>query len=117
MKKLLSLLTVAVLMISTVSVGASAHGGGHGGRHNGGGNGTGGGYGYNQQADFNCGLEDCPLGGQHAHDGSGYNAVDGVCNVEGCTQTGAHNHHNATGNSGGTVHHSRGRGRHHYSAK
>ena len=89
MKKAISILAIAVLMVSMLSVTAFAHGG-HGNGYR---------AGTQQQPCHELCTEDgCDVVGPHQHDGVWYcnqtvNCADyGVCTVEGCTEIGLHEH-------------------------
>lgn len=82
MKKVVSILAVAVLMISVLSITAFAYGGR-----------------MRQQPQYElCTVDGCDLAGLHQHDNSWYCSQTGlqnsyeICTVDDCTQFGLHEH-------------------------
>lgn len=88
MKKAISILVIAVLIISMMSVAAFAHGG-HGNGHR---------AQVRQPCYELCTVAGCDVVGPHQHDGVWYCSQTGrrvnyeICTVENCTQIGLHEH-------------------------
>ena len=87
MKKILSIIAVAILMVSTLTMTASAHGKHGNGNHN------------SQPQNVSCNVTGCDKTGYHQHNNghwdsrhSEFTNYTSVCPVDDCTKLGLHEH-------------------------